>query len=213
MTRSWAFYESSHVTGQVDVTSKRTVDIMDTVLLNTYRYLRRRTQYLQCFYFVFLIALLVGVLSGQKDVVQAYVLREAVMTSLFPEDQFGESVLTETNTKVASTNSIFDWIEHVFLESDDAVFKDPQCGDGVCTAPFEYPGWSTFGCVPDCGEWDETTTVRIKLEVDNSVPVHELEDIRWNLFCTDLEIFGLELQLFEEDMVGFHMDIFRGFCV
>ncbi len=72
-TRSWAFYESSSVIGTLDVTSKRSADIIDTVVAATYRFLRRRTQYLQCMYFVCLIGVMLAVLSFQQDVTESCV--------------------------------------------------------------------------------------------------------------------------------------------
>ena len=207
-TRSWAFYESSSVLGQLDVTSKRSSDIIDTVLANTYRFLRRRSQYLQCFYFVCLIGLLVGVLSLQKDVVEAYKLREAVTTALFPADTFGEKVLLEADTKVASADSIFDWFQQVFLDSDDAVLKDPECGDGICASPVEFSGWGhgdfQFGCMNDCGSWEHTTNVHVHLSLDPSLPQGDIDEIRWNIFCTDIKIFEKEMSLFPDDQVCQH---------
>lgn len=31
------------------------------------------------------------------------------------------------------------------------VWKDPNCGDGICEAPFEFAAFSRFGCKADCG--------------------------------------------------------------
>ena len=91
----------------------------------------------------------------------------------------------------------------VFLDQEDAVLRDPDCGDGVCAQPFEYASWghSDHGCYEDCGAWESYSFVRVQLSLDASLPQEDVDEIRWNLFCTELEIFGIEFSVFEEDQV------------
>ena len=133
-SRSWDFHESQTVLGQVDVTSKRGAVVLDAARVNSYRFLRRRTQYLQCLFFVFMIALFIAVLGLQKNVVQAYKLWAAVATTLFPQSFFGATVLAETETQVDSMETLLEWFELVFLTDTTDVLMDPPCGDGVCAS-------------------------------------------------------------------------------
>ena len=41
----------------------------------------------------------------------------------------------------------WDWLQTLVA----AVWADPQCGDGVCDAPQEMPGFGAHGCAADCG--------------------------------------------------------------
>ncbi len=92
-----------------------------------------------------------------------------------------------------------------FLSTSNAALRDPHCGDRICTAPLEFAGWhdDEFGCSSDCGEWHNTTRVHVRLTLDNSLPQEDVEEIRWNIFCTDVEVFRMEMRLFDEDQT-FH---------
>lgn len=48
-----------------------------------------------------------------------------------------------------------------------AVWRNPVCGDGVCTAPFEYPQFGPFGCLADCGPSSVGTT-RVVVHIEAS---------------------------------------------
>ncbi len=37
-------------------------------------------------------------------------------------------------------------------------------GDSICSMPEEYPGFGRFGCIPDCGRFQNTTKLYINLQ-------------------------------------------------
>ncbi len=92
-----------------------------------------------------------------------------------------------------------------FLSASNGALRDPHCGDRICTAPLEFAGWhdDAFGCSSDCGEWHNTTKVHVHLKLDPSLPQEVVGEIRWNIFCTDIEVFKMEMRLFDEDQ-AFH---------
>ena len=52
------------------------------------------------------------------------------------------------NEKIMSTrDEVFGWLENTVTK----VWRDTDCGDGVCEAPMEFPGYDRFGCKADCG--------------------------------------------------------------
>lgn len=44
---------------------------------------------------------------------QAYKIRDAITTSLFPTTDFGESVLVETEIKICCMDSVYSWFRYV----------------------------------------------------------------------------------------------------
>jgi hypothetical protein len=95
-----------------------------------------------------------------------------------------------------------------FLSKTNAALRDPHCGDRVCTAPLEFAGWHNdqFGCSSDCGDWHNTTKLRVHLTLDPSLPQEDVEEIRWNMFCTDVEVFRMEMRVFAEDQTFLDVD-------
>jgi hypothetical protein len=95
-----------------------------------------------------------------------------------------------------------------FLSKTNAALRDPHCGDRVCTAPLEFAGWHNdeFGCSSDCGDWHNTTQVRVHLTLDPSLPQEDVEEIRWNILCTDVEVFRMEMRVFGEDQTFLDVD-------
>jgi hypothetical protein len=51
-----------------------------------------------------------------------------------------------TTASFGSSDEVLDWIEEQLVTP---FWRDPQCGDGSCEQPFEFPAWGRFGC--SCG--------------------------------------------------------------
>lgn len=53
--------------------------------------------------------------------------------------------------------NFYDWM----TSTVKTIFTPKNCGDGTCDAPEEYPGFGPFGCIPDCGVFQQRTPIRV----------------------------------------------------
>ncbi|KAK3269947.1 hypothetical protein CYMTET_21630 [Cymbomonas tetramitiformis] len=101
-----------------------------------------------------------------------------MIESLAPLDENGDII-----EFFVSSGDIYEWIADVISHA----WADPECGNGVCQPPMEYPSFGDHGCLTDCGEAN-TTAYLINLEprfVGDAAEVAELlATVTYNL-CTD----------------------------
>ena len=116
----------------------------------------------------------------QRNAESTYVVHSTIKEMAVP----GDSTMT-------SSQDVLDWLKNTL----DNVWSDPQCGDGICEAPFEFPSYGRFGCRADCGRLRESyanlSTIAVDLEWNfkhpiGSVPSTELmKQASWNLCPRD----------------------------
>eukprot|EP00897_Mesotaenium_endlicherianum_P009508 jgi/Mesen1/8586/ME000005S08552 len=75
---------------------------------------------------------------------------------------------------------IYDWINNTILQT---IYTDPDCGNGICSYPEEFPGFGRFGCIADCGVLTNVTPVNIKFTTDFQSE-DEQKEASWNLCMT-----------------------------
>jgi len=106
-------------------------------------------------------------------------------------EAYGVTSVLETivpAAKIMSTrDEVFSWLE----ETVTKVWTDPDCGDGVCDAPIEFPGYDRFGCSADCGSvleaYKNISGLHVDLYYDFSnqpgalSSVEGLSTVSWNL--------------------------------
>ncbi|KAK3268516.1 hypothetical protein CYMTET_22988 [Cymbomonas tetramitiformis] len=97
-----------------------------------------------------------------------------------------EMVSTTTKALVPPINAPFMlWLKTQIMK----VWIDPECGDGICDSPYEFPSFGRFGCQADCSAATDTRDVLIYLEADfdnlNIESAQLKEDlskrVRWNV--------------------------------
>ena len=72
-----------------------------------------------------------------------------------------------------------------------------MCGNGVCDAPQEFPGWRAHGCPEDCGVLANLTAVEVRLSWSFLTP-EERGAAHWNLCSPTHKLCAfLEQQRFE----------------
>ena len=104
-----------------------------------------------------------------------------ILSTLLPKDA-GSG---ESTDRLSGVSEVYDWIG-AFV---GPAWKDPRCGDGVCEAPIEFPGFGRFGCAPDCGVAKNLTTLEVEVEshfienamVDPGAITEFLSITSWNL--------------------------------
>ena len=65
-------------------------------------------------------------------------------------------------------SDVTQWIRESYV---DEAWVNPDCGNALCEAPYEYPAWGEdnfHGCAVDCGNQTKLTAVRVVL--DNTAP-------------------------------------------
>eukprot|EP00271_Cylindrocystis_brebissonii_P004620 TRINITY_DN163_c0_g1_i3.p1 TRINITY_DN163_c0_g1~~TRINITY_DN163_c0_g1_i3.p1 ORF type:complete len:1325 (-),score=113.59 TRINITY_DN163_c0_g1_i3:2581-6555(-) len=94
-------------------------------------------------------------------------------TTLLPPSYTGNSPVVFPN----APTDVISWINDSIVQN---VWGAPPCGDGVCSTPAEYPAFGAFGCLADCGTFQNLTTILITLS--NSFPSDvERSSSTWNL--------------------------------
>jgi hypothetical protein len=70
----------------------------------------------------------------------SFELDESVNRALFPDDLIGvENAWLLPTVRLREHGFASKWLHHVLLDSTDAIFKSPVCGDARCDAPLEVP--------------------------------------------------------------------------
>jgi|AntAceMinimDraft_5_1070358.scaffolds.fasta_scaffold18235_1 hypothetical protein len=91
-------------------------------------------------YFIY-ICFNCALLMLQSDVPRSFQVFRTLQNAL----KFGEG----SNSGVpASLDDVPTWLNASVLSK---TFSDPVCGDGKCTAPYEYAAFAEAGCLADCG--------------------------------------------------------------
>lgn len=119
---------------QQDITKRDTL-VLKSLTQHYRTQINRRDDYMNLAGFVGFGLLYLTVLIYQRTSTQAYGVT-SVLETIVPEE------------KIMSTrDEVFSWLENTVTK----VWTDTDCGDGVCEAPVEFPGYDRFGCKADCG--------------------------------------------------------------
>ncbi|CAL6382163.1 unnamed protein product, partial [Bathycoccus prasinos] len=84
-------------------------------------------------------------------------------------------------------NYLYEWLSESVVEP---IWTEAPCGDGVCSAPYEFPAFGRFGCKADCGSATNIISfvIHIQTRFGNSIAVSALElmsQASWNLCLQD----------------------------
>ncbi|CAI5483594.1 unnamed protein product [Closterium sp. Yama58-4] len=104
--------------------------------------------------FALFTALYLLMLCLQAQSFQSYQVATA-HNVLLPPDYSKDS-----SYSFASSSAFYTWLNDSIIQ---AVWTDPQCGDGTCTPPTEVPAVGRFGCALDCGVASNVTPVTLAL--------------------------------------------------
>ena len=84
-------------------------------------------------------------------------------------------------------NYFYEWLSESVV---DPIWTEAPCGDGVCSAPYEFPAYGRFGCKADCGSATNliSLVIHIQSRFGNSPAVSALElmsQATWNVCLQD----------------------------
>eukprot|EP00242_Pyramimonas_sp_CCMP2087_P014691 CAMPEP_0198201232 /NCGR_PEP_ID=MMETSP1445-20131203/3979_1 /TAXON_ID=36898 /ORGANISM="Pyramimonas sp., Strain CCMP2087" /LENGTH=830 /DNA_ID=CAMNT_0043871443 /DNA_START=179 /DNA_END=2671 /DNA_ORIENTATION=+ len=166
----------------------------------------RRANYKTWFMFILYMMFYFIVLFSQANPKIFYPIVASTQMALFPDHfPYGDEGVP---LPPMSETDVLSWI----WQTVETVWTHPQCGDGRCDTPNEFPSYHRFGCQADCGKERDLVAVALLLEY-NFVNLPELytaagitpEDarttVKWNLcnFDQDRETYGVpQLCWFEE---------------
>ncbi|EKX45447.1 hypothetical protein GUITHDRAFT_108711 [Guillardia theta CCMP2712] len=144
-------------------------------------------------------------LFTQGNVTDAYAMESSIINLIIGQlPTLGTGGYTNSNVGAAgmlkSSNDFYAWLSKAVISN---VFTDPICGDGVCDAPDEYPGFSRFGCVADCGNYLQVTPITIDLE---DVIGTSQTSLGWNVKNTSIassDKAGFKFNIYSETMGDF----------
>lgn len=150
---------------EADVDQNRRFRILTGLIEKVEQKISRSTSYtrLAATFLFFVIALVVVFM--QRDVASANSVETSFVNALIsrlPVTGSGGYFNSGTGATgvLSSTQELYDWLSDALVSN---VFIDPVCGDGRCEAPDEYPGFGRFGCVADCGSFDNVTVLSLEL--------------------------------------------------
>ncbi|CAI7833070.1 unnamed protein product, partial [Closterium sp. NIES-54] len=124
--------------------------------------------------FTLFTALYLLMLCLQAQSFQSYQVASA-HSILLPPDYSGDS-----SYSFASSSDFYTWLNNSIIQ---VIWSDPQCGDGTCTPPTEFPAVGRFGCAQDCGNARNVTTVTVALRCHFTSREAMLSS-SWNLCST-----------------------------
>jgi hypothetical protein len=170
-------------------------------------FVRHRAGYGLCCLHIFFFFVFTAVLALQADMQTTFDTRSAITKALMPEEVFGQDMTMVDSLVLQSYDVVQDWFETAFLDTENGVFSDAACGDGVCDEPLEFASWQGEdgpGCEIDCGAWAPTVPtanrrVKVELAVDPTLAEDEVLTVRWNLLCPTVKYFEEQLRYFDED--------------
>ncbi|CAI5508736.1 unnamed protein product [Closterium sp. Naga37s-1] len=119
-------------------------------------------------------ALYLLMLCLQAQSFQSYQVASA-HSILLPPDYSGDS-----SYSFASSSDFYTWLNNSIIQ---VIWSDPQCGDGTCTPPTEFPAVGRFGCAQDCGNARNVTTVTVALRC-HFASREAMVSSSWNLCST-----------------------------
>lgn len=99
--------------------------------------------YRNLFFFCFFVCIYVGVLWQQRDVLTSYNIEKTHFKGVIPKD-------------IDTAPQYWSWLRGIV----NMGWFSAICGDGICSAPTEFPGFGRFGCIPDCGRYKNLTHVK-----------------------------------------------------
>eukprot|EP00883_Tetradesmus_obliquus_P001212 jgi/Sobl393_1/11292/SZX78320.1 len=143
--------------------------------------LEKWADYRSLFGLIAFITVFLGVLYAQRGATIAYSVHSTIASVVLP----GSDTLQ-------STDDVYSWLQNLLQN----VWKDPNCGDGICEAPFEFAAFSRFGCKADCGRLSDIqnlTSGQVDIYWDfshqaSSLPASELmQQASWNLCPRDIQ--------------------------
>ena len=116
-----------------------------------------------------------SILFMQRKAEEAYSLTSTLTAAFIP-----------AATTMGGKNEVLNWIDSVVTTS----WVEPQCGDGRCEAPFEFPEYGRFGCKADCNIISANMNIT-KIQIDlyynfshpkgSISPMDLMNDAKWNL--------------------------------
>ncbi|CAI5518018.1 unnamed protein product [Closterium sp. Naga37s-1] len=92
----------------------------------------------------------------------------------------GSDYSGDSSYSFASSSDFYTWLNNSIIQ---VIWSDPQCGDGTCTPPTEFPAVGRFGCAQDCGNARNVTTVTVALRCHFTSREAMLSS-SWNLCST-----------------------------
>mmetsp|Transcript_34855 Transcript_34855/g.84811 ORF Transcript_34855/g.84811 Transcript_34855/m.84811 type:complete len:514 (-) Transcript_34855:91-1632(-) len=113
-----------------------------------------------CFFFVVYIC----TLFLQREVRNSFEIEDSLLNALASSlPTLGSGGYFNSGAgatgELSKSDDFYTWIDGIAGN----IYSDPVCGDGVCDAG-EYAGFGRFGCIPDCGRYNNVTTITINLE-------------------------------------------------
>eukprot|EP00897_Mesotaenium_endlicherianum_P009133 jgi/Mesen1/8248/ME000445S07401 len=91
-----------------------------------------------------------------------------------------KQLLPDNTFLFQNADDIYSWINDTILQN---IYRDPDCGNGICSYPEEFPGFGRFGCTADCGVLQNVTTVIVKFSTDFQSD-DDQKSTEWNLCMT-----------------------------
>ena len=127
------------------------------------------------FSFLVFVTFYLSILFMQRKAEEAYSLTSTLTAAFIP-----------AATTMGGKNEVLNWIDSVVSTS----WVEPQCGDGRCEAPFEFPEYGRFGCKADCNIISANMNIT-KIQIDlyynfshpkgSISPIDLMNDAKWNL--------------------------------
>ena len=127
------------------------------------------------FSFLVFVTFYLSILFMQRKAEEAYSLTSTLTAAFIP-----------AATTMGGKNEVLNWIDSVVTTS----WVEPQCGDGRCEAPFEFPEYGRFGCKADCNIISANMNIT-KIQIDlyynfshpkgSISPMDLMNDAKWNL--------------------------------
>eukprot|EP00960_Hanusia_phi_P072159 767716-Hanusia_phi.AAC.2 len=142
----------------------------------------------------------------QRDYEACYAIESSVMNLIVSKlPTTGSGGYTNSgvgaNGFLSNVNEFYSWLNDALIKE---VFNDPVCGDGKCDTPDEYPGFGRFGCVIDCGNYLNVTSLTINLE---DVVQTSATSLNWDLssqsVVMDARKAGFKYNIYSQTMGNF----------
>eukprot|EP00282_Hemiselmis_andersenii_P034297 CAMPEP_0169474338 /NCGR_PEP_ID=MMETSP1042-20121227/26204_1 /TAXON_ID=464988 /ORGANISM="Hemiselmis andersenii, Strain CCMP1180" /LENGTH=378 /DNA_ID=CAMNT_0009588363 /DNA_START=27 /DNA_END=1160 /DNA_ORIENTATION=- len=151
--------------------------------------------------------LYVTVIFLQRDILKAFSVEDSLLNAL-KGSLPNVNVDGYTNADRGATgvlNDAEEFYEWFGVNVLNRVYVDEVCGDGLCESPNEYTGFGRFGCLKDCGRYDNTTRIYVNLQdwvadtssswnILNTDPILQRENpyFKWNIWSETMQGFMLE---------------------
>lgn len=154
---------------------KTATDVVHALYAKYKKNYNRRTDYVALFSFLVFVTFYLSILFMQRKAEEAYSLTSTLTAAFIP-----------AATTMGGKNEVLNWIDSVVTTS----WVEPQCGDGRCEAPFEFPEYGRFGCKADCNIISANMNIT-KIQIDlyynfshpkgSISPIDLMNDAKWNL--------------------------------